>query len=75
MSNSVYQANASEGGGVADLQGSQAGAGKYRTDSAAKPFALKKPPLHQARVGSGRTQDYGNRSYMLPQLQQNDSFS
>jgi len=71
----MYQQNASEAAGQADLQGSQAGINKFRTDSAAKPFALKKPPLHQARVPSGRTQDDRNRSYMLPNLQQNDSFS
>ena len=71
MNNSMYNQNASEGGPQPDA--SQI-ANKYRTDSAAKPFGLKKPP-RGGRLGSGRTHDDRNRSYMLPNLQQNDSFS
>jgi len=40
---------------AAENQSQLAPPGKYRTDSAAKPFGIKKPPLNAARIASGRT--------------------
>ena len=48
--------------------------GKYRTESASKPFGIKKPPLASGRAHSGIPGGI-NRQYVMPNQVNQDAFS
>lgn len=72
MSNSMYQ----NGEGQFSQEQLYPPPGRFRTDSAAKPFGIKKPGAGTRGFGGGGSvYTAENRSYMLPSLGQAEPFS